>query len=218
MQQGELRTIMESIRHKQEDIHGYKSRVQAERERQADGDGGKHAALVQQLEEANLALETADAELRTHEALLPDLEHREAQAKNEVEKARRSQTNKAKEKQEARETVRNIQDSASNWHRAYPRGVDQLLALINQESGFRDKPIGPIGRYVQLVRTEWSSILEKSFGNKLFAFIVTSKVDEERLVQLMRRLKMWVRCSHLSMDSLTSSAGCQSSSPTTESR
>lgn len=75
---------------------------------------------------------------------------------------------------------------------AYPPNMTSLLAAIRQDDGFWQKPIGPMGSHVRLLKPSWSNILEKSFGGALEAFVVISKEDQLRLSAMMRRLNWLV--------------------------
>lgn len=66
--------------------------------------------------------------------------------------------------------------------------MSRLLNSIQQDDNFLQKPVGPLGNHVQLLKPLWSSILEKSFGGALETFIVTSKQDQSRLSALMQKI------------------------------
>ena len=69
--------------------------------------------------------------------------------------------------------------------------MPRLLKAIEQDRDFRQRPIGPIGKHLRLTKPKWSSILEKSFGGMLTAFVVTSKEDQGRLSALMRQINWY---------------------------
>ena len=71
---------------------------------------------------------------------------------------------------------------------AYPPNMPWLINAIRQDNGFIQKPVGPMGSHVRLLKPVWSSILEKSFGAALNSFVVTSKQDQSRLSSLMHRV------------------------------
>lgn len=73
--------------------------------------------------------------------------------------------------------------------------MTRLLAAIRQDDGFQQKPVGPMGNHVRLLKPLWSRILEKSFGGALEAFIVTSKEDQLRLSAMMQKVGWRVLCS-----------------------
>lgn len=71
---------------------------------------------------------------------------------------------------------------------AYKPSMPRLITAIRQDEGFLEKPIGPLGNHIRLLKPLWSSILEKSFGGALETFIVTSKRDQSKLSALMQKL------------------------------
>lgn len=68
--------------------------------------------------------------------------------------------------------------------------VKKLLDAINRSRNFRVKPLGPLAEYVYLKEPKWSSILERSFGGALNAFVVTSKEDANELTKLMKQYQV----------------------------
>jgi chromosome segregation ATPase len=104
------------------------------------------------------------------------------------------QEEKVKEKHEqvarARTTIRELEQGQRNWVDSYPNpaNLPKLLRAIEEERRFRETPVGPMGRHVKLLKPEWSSILESSFGASLNAFVVTSKADQTILSELMRKM------------------------------
>lgn len=85
--------------------------------------------------------------------------------------------------------IRNLEKGQRRWIDSYPRPpvLEKLLSAIESERRFRESPVGPMGRYVELLKPEWGSILEKSFGATLNAFVVTSKDDHTVLSEIMKR-------------------------------
>ena len=69
---------------------------------------------------------------------------------------------------------------------AYPYNMARLLSVLRHDDAFQQKPIGPMGNHVRLLKPLWSSVLEKSFGGALEAFIVTNKEDQSRLSEIMQ--------------------------------
>lgn len=66
--------------------------------------------------------------------------------------------------------------------------MPMLLRAIQQETSFGRRPVGPVGNHVRLLKPEWSSILETSFGSTLGSFMVTSKRDQSLLSNIMKRV------------------------------
>ena len=69
----------------------------------------------------------------------------------------------------------------------YHPSLQNLLRAMNNESRFRQKPVGPMGLHVRLLQPEWSSVIESWFAGALEAFVVTSKHDQNILTELLRR-------------------------------
>jgi hypothetical protein len=98
-----------------------------------------------------------------------------------------------REKEEAvrscEQMIKDLSGDRGDWMRAYPPGLSNLFKAIQSEKRFREKPVGPLGRHVALLKPEWSSVLESTSGSLLNAFAVTSKSDETLLSNLMDRAK-----------------------------
>jgi chromosome segregation ATPase len=178
------------LRAKEKSIEKYKSQIHEHRQRQAEADGGQHAQKISELEEARGESSRAREELANHESRVPTL-------LEELQMARRrkeDQEGKVKEKMEgaarARQHIQELEQGQGNWVDPYPNpaNLPKLLRAIDNERGFRERPVGPMGRHVKLLKPEWSSILETSSGNSLNAFVVTSKSDQVILSDLMRRM------------------------------
>lgn len=111
------------------------------------------------------------------------------------EKAHRQKDVVQRKREEVRTAEGRLQDlskSKGQHLSAFHHKISTLLRAIQSESRFREKPVGPVGNHVRLLRPEWSSVLERSFGASLNSFIVTSKQDQNLLSELMRRTQWWV--------------------------
>ena len=121
--------------------------------------------------------------------MLPQLNKELNAAYIELEKAK-------KKAEDARKGVAVIQSTITRLQRGESNGMDgfphpnklrDLLDAIKRERGFREVPVGPIGRHVKLTASKWGRILEKQFGQALNGFVVTSKHDQTRLSSLMTK-------------------------------
>ena len=73
---------------------------------------------------------------------------------------------------------------------AFDRKIPKLLSMIENDTGFREKPVGPVGLHIKLLKPIWSNVLDKSMGQLLGGFIVTSKADQVRLSGMIRQLSI----------------------------
>jgi len=63
-----------------------------------------------------------------------------------------------------------------------PEAVKRIEAL---KSRFREKPIGPLGMHVRILKEEWTPICEHLFGKNLNGFLVTTHEDQLTLRRIL---------------------------------
>jgi chromosome segregation ATPase len=165
------------------------SQIQDHRERQAGADNGIHAQKMHEWDKAKATFEERKAAWEMHDKALPALKTQMANAQSQKLQIDESLQQKRAEEQGSTAKIRTLDQGQRKWIDAYPSPpiLEKLLRAIENESKFRETPVGPVGRYVKLLRPEWGSILEKSFGSALNAFVVTSKGDHTILSEMMRR-------------------------------
>ncbi|KIX01139.1 uncharacterized protein Z518_10205 [Rhinocladiella mackenziei CBS 650.93] len=185
--QAEQRTIRTALKDADKSIQAKKEAIVQEEQRLAERDGGGAARRIGALHDAKEVLNQAKVDEQEHnrqkENVLEDI----ARTKNLQDKAdgaRIAQEQRVKQhEQNLSQLIRNRNSQDLAYHPHMP----SLLKALSQETGFHSRPIGPLGKHLKLLKPEWSSILEKSFGNTLNSFIVTSKRDENLLSNIMRR-------------------------------
>ncbi|KAF2278558.1 dna repair protein-like protein rad18 [Westerdykella ornata] len=185
------RDVHGKIQAKEKSIAKYRDQIQEQRRKQAEADGGQHAQKITELEEVKQEVERVRKELNTHDMETPRLREAYETLKREKIAAEGSLQDKRSELQRIQNHIRDLEQGGErDWTSAYPNAANlsKLLKAIENETGFKERPVGPMGRHVKLLRPEWSSILEKSFGGSLNAFVVTSKPDQNILSSLMRRM------------------------------
>ncbi len=80
-----------------------------------------------------------------------------------------------------------LNNDADNWRRGFEPNIGNLLRAIDNERGFKERPIGPVGRYIKLLKPEWASVVENTLGATLSSFVVTCKDDQNLLSKLMSK-------------------------------
>ena len=151
-------------------------------------DGGGHALRRTEIEEKREEARSAKDRLREHENELPALEDNKFRAQDESKSCQEPVKRKRSEIQECESRLNSLLRDRGQQQQAYPQNMTRLLGAIRQDDGFHERPIGPIGNHVRLLKPLWSSVLEKSFGGALEAFVVTSKEDQNRLSAMMQRV------------------------------
>lgn len=170
-------------------IEGIRNKIQAEEDRVKAQDGGSGIKLVEEQREAEARKEelkeerdAMDEELRNLDKKLRDLEPHQSRLETEM-------NNRRGELQNLRYNLDNLRRSDRTELSAFPHNTGQLVAAIERERGWREKPVGPIGRYVTLKDQKWMSIIERFFGGTLNGYVVTSNDDARRLRALMQQCK-----------------------------
>lgn len=165
--------------------------IEQEKKRLEDVNGGAHAKKVEDLEDARSKATEAKVEFDKHREALPPLEMdlRTAQAENRMLFV--PIESKKAEIRQCEDTLRSLQRDQGQHMTAFHEKMPLLLRAIRDESRFREKPVGPIGNHVRLLKPEWSSILEKALGSTLSSFIVTSIQDQALLSDVMKRVNWY---------------------------
>ena len=187
--QAEQRTIRSALKDAEATIKSKRGEIEEEERRLAALDGGGAAARLAMLEEAKEAATTAHEAFEAHQAgrsqLDKDMERAEDQVKIHQDPIRRERAEVERRKEELQTLSRDHGQQDLAYHRELPH----LLRAIQNESSFSERPIGPLGKHIRLLKPEWSSVLEKSFGATLNSFIVTNKRDMNSLNGIMNQTR-----------------------------
>ncbi|KAI9797877.1 MAG: Structural maintenance of chromosomes protein 6 [Piccolia ochrophora] len=185
--QTEQRTIRDHIRAASKRIEKAKDEILTENARLEAANGGDHARRQVVIEEADQKVTDARARLDEHRPEKPDLELHLENHKKDARAAEPPIEAKRKEVAQSEETLKSLLRDRGQQHGAFHANLPKLLRAIQNERGFREKPVGPVGHHIRLLKPIWSSVLEKSFGATLNSFIVSSKADQELLSKVMRK-------------------------------
>ena len=158
-----------------------------EQKRLSDADGGAHDLRRAEIEQKREEAITVKREYQKRVDELPTLEDSRDRASRVCEDLLVEVKAKKMDVQQCTERLNSLMRDRGQQQQAYPPNMPRLLNAIRQDDGFEQKPIGPLGTHVRLLKPLWSSILEKSFGGALNSFIVMSKQDQHRLSGLMQK-------------------------------
>jgi len=185
--QAEQRTIKGHVDVAKQQVTMLTAKIEAERKRLEAAHGGSQATRLAAIREAELATAAAKQAMDEHQTRLPQL----TQDKQESDKAfgdfQPTLDAKRTEVDIAEQKLRSLKQNRSDPLAGYPGNLSNVLRAINNETRFRDKPVGPLGMHITLLNPEWSSILEKTFGGSLNSFVVTSKQDQRVLSEILQR-------------------------------
>jgi chromosome segregation ATPase len=183
------RNAASDVKAKQISVQQCEAEIEQLRKRQAAADNGVYAELASELENAKAKLEQAQAAYTTHGAELPALQRELKAAQAENHTATQKVQKATDDTNAIRNNIQGLRGGQRSWIEGYQNSTNlrKLLQAIENESRFREAPVGPMGRHVKLLRSDWGYILEKQFGGSLNAFVVTSRADQSVLTDLMRQ-------------------------------
>lgn len=164
-----------------------KVKVEAERKRLEAADGGSQAIRLAGIEAAEKATIEARRILEEHQTELPHIEQAQKSADLKYKDFQRPVDDKAREVETAGTRLHNLRQNHGDAQSGFGPTLSNVLRAVANETRFQEKPIGPIGLHVTLLRPEWSSIIEKVFGGSLNSFVVTSKQDQKLMSDILQR-------------------------------
>ncbi|KAE8148817.1 DEAD-domain-containing protein [Aspergillus avenaceus] len=186
--QAQQRQIREYLKAAETRISETKQKIAEENQRLADLDGGSYGRKQEQLEQAKTV--AADARMRHEEhqndasRLVRELEQARKEENELLEPIRKLRT----DIEQAENLLRTLNKEGGSRRTGFHEKMPSLLRAVHQEQSFSQRPVGPIGHHVGLLKSEWASILENSLGTTLNSFIVTSKKDMEVLSNIMHKV------------------------------
>lgn len=151
-------------------------------------DGGSNAQLVSEKEERIRERDHVTAQAQELETEHARCQSQLTAAKESSQSIQRQITGKQDEIQRVRNREQELRKVQSQAMLAYGQNMQNLLRIIDDEArkgNWKEKPIGPLGRHVTLLKQDWSPILETIFGHGLSGFIVTNYEDQSLLRKLM---------------------------------
>lgn len=183
----EVRSVREAISNHAKTAEKQEEAIQKEEQRLLEIDGGGAARRLKELESAKMFVRQAQEDYEQHKAGRQDIEQTIRNCRNlekERSEERERRQNDVDTQQQRLNDLRTNRDRQSG---AFAPNTEQLLRAIEKETRWEQKPIGPIGKHVKLKKAEWSSIIERMFGNTLNGFVVCSKRDANLLGELKRK-------------------------------
>ncbi|KAK5942661.1 Structural maintenance of chromosomes protein 6 [Knufia obscura] len=186
--QAEVRDVGAAVKNHSQLIGRQEKAIADEEQRLLEANGGGAARRLLELEAAKSNARQVREDWNGHRAGRQEIEQNIKNAKvrvaeNLVERDRCQQNVDSQ-----RDKIREMEANRDNQSTGFRRNTDRLEQAIERESRWQRKPIGPVGKHVKLLRPEWSSILERTFGNTLGGFVAFSKQDMDLLKKLGRQV------------------------------
>ncbi|GKT55533.1 recF/RecN/SMC N terminal domain-containing protein [Colletotrichum tofieldiae] len=186
----QLRDVQQRLKNAGQGVAEFESKIQAEEQRLGAGAGSARQEQETLLNEAKLEEASIKEQIAKENDRLPQLRAELTQAQKAAEGGKVEFDRQRAEISSAEVRLRNLEQNRGSLWAAYDKKIPLLLQAIEKDSGFQEKPVGPIGAYVQLTRPEWSPILETVFGATLDGFLVSNKTDQQRLARMMQQVNL----------------------------
>lgn len=110
------------------------------------------------------------------------------EANKTVSQLQARESEKSYELRACQENLHQAKQAEGNVMQGFPKWMPSLLRAIDNEPGFRQKPVGPLGMYITLKEQKWMGIIEKFLGTTLTSFVVTNYADGDLLKRIMDRV------------------------------
>ncbi|KAK5653541.1 hypothetical protein OQA88_8800 [Cercophora sp. LCS_1] len=185
--QGEERDAHNKLMALKDRMAGLDDSIRHEERRLQEKNGAAHTAANERLNQAKAHEEDITGQIAAAASQAAAIRAQ----KMEAEKALKDKNTEfeAQKKQigDVQEKISSAQSGGANKFSPYEPGMPRLVKMIEQESRFQTKPIGPLGLHVRLLKAEWSPVLESLIGSSLNGFIVTNHRDRKLLEQCIER-------------------------------
>lgn len=185
--QAQQRTIRDYLKAAESRIQTNQEKIDEENRRLAEMTDGSHARRQQEYEEAANNAKEAAQELEQHNAGEAALQSDCREAEQEENNANTEYMSKKRELEQAENRLHSLRQEDGQRRTGFPEKMPSLLRAIESERSFRERPVGPLGHYITLLKPKWASVLEGSLNTTLSSFVVTSKADQMILSGLMRK-------------------------------
>lgn len=183
----EERTARDRLKNAKEDVKSLQRRIEEEERRLTEATGDGRAIKEAELKAANEEVERLSAAISQSERAYPDIQRRLDEAKRATYGLKEEMNEKKADIRGVEKRIHDLQQNRGSDFGGFDPNIQRLLKMIDEDRGFENKPVGPVGRHVRLLKPEWSSIIERLLGATPSAFIVVGQRDAVRLRNLMRR-------------------------------
>lgn len=170
------------------EITSLEEKIAQEDQRLGESTGPERADKDSSLAAASAREKELEEELARANQALPALQSKAAEAQRHRDGLAHAVQQKRADVVSGEKQVNDLKQSTGSPMDGYDRDMRTLVDMVEKESSsFTQKPIGPLGARIRLIKPEWSKLLERTFGEGLNAFVVRSKQDQSRLSSLVRR-------------------------------
>jgi len=167
--------------------------IDEEQSRLSGAEGPAQAERLERLEELKEAVLEVEQKIQDHLGQKSALVAAKEEAVGNLNDARRPIEEASSTLERSSALVTRLQRDHGNKFAPFRSNMANLVKAVDNETRWRKKPVGPMGLHVKLLKPEWSSQIEKTFGGVLDSFVCTNKEDQTLLSQIMKRINCSVQ-------------------------
>ncbi|KAK9693598.1 Structural maintenance of chromosomes protein 6, partial [Basidiobolus ranarum] len=142
----------------------------------------KIKALELEIEDAKRGIEESREKHKEYEISNTEAKERYSQIRESIKSIER-------EVSEFKENIQRLEDQKTNRLKAFGSMMPEILKEVEREGRWKSKPVGPIGAYTKLRKSEWADTMESLVGNLLDCFIVEYHQDRQLLQSILHKYK-----------------------------
>jgi chromosome segregation ATPase len=174
----------------------YTERIAAETRRMEADTQAKREETSRKLEQARADVVQVDTHLKSildqQRTMIDDI----ADHKKNATEAENAKSSAQRRIQEIGEMVKQCKQQQQNALQPYGLNIKEILEQIGRMKWHGDKPLGPLGKWVQVKDPRsWADLLRSQLGHLLTAFAVTDSRDRSQLKRLLDQHKKWAQSS-----------------------
>lgn len=187
-QRAQERQVKEGLKASKANKKRLEQEINEEQSRLSGAEGPAQAERLQRLEELKEAVAEVEQKIQDHLAQKAGLMAARDEAVGKSNDARRPVEEASGVLERSTGLVARLQRDHGNKFAPFRPNMANLVRAVDNETRWRKKPVGPMGLHVKLLKPEWSSQIEKTFGGVLDSFVCTNKEDQTLLSQIMKRI------------------------------
>jgi chromosome segregation ATPase len=167
-------------------------RMATEKARIAENTQSKQDELTQRLQQATLAVQAAEMDLKQAEALVLGKQNEVRTLREQGDQMERETDNAKKSVMGFREQIQRCVEQKNNSLAPYGHNLRKVLDGIEKTRWYGQKPLGPLGVYVKVKDRVWADLLRIVLGSHMSSFAVTDNRDLPVLKKMLRECGKYV--------------------------
>ncbi|KAF7298831.1 p-loop containing nucleoside triphosphate hydrolase protein [Mycena indigotica] len=185
----EMKGINREIAQVDSTIKGYQDQIDAEMKRlQADTESARQETQ-DKIIKAREQQTAAENELEQIRQKISDADTQLGQLKKEGNMAERKANDLRGQIMQCDSAIQNCEKAESDRYAAYGNNIKEVIQRIEQTRWQGQKPLGPLGIHVKLLKPEYGQLLRQQLGQQLTSFAVTHPRDLSTLKKILQDAK-----------------------------